>query len=1184
MTVSGVNWAAGAANVASSGLTSTEVLFREEELRLRIRTDDRFFWLFLMQWAGGIITCFLVSQVAFPDAGLSMRERLTAAIALGGLIISGPMVLIHILPGFWLTRHVVAAAQMLFGALLIHLSGGHLETHFHIFGSLAFLAFYRDPKVLITATIVVIIDHSLRSRFWPESLFGVTTGSWARVLEHVSWVVFEDAFLFWSIALSRQENHRQMHAAVLRQAELEETNASIEQTIARRTSELKQSEDAYRLLAEDLERRVDQRTRELRDSERRTRFLADAVPQLVWTAMPDGNLDYFNKRWYDYTGLSVEESKGQGGALAVHPEDRERYLRRWALALRTGLVYHIEHRLKRRNDGAYRWHLTRAVPMRDERGEIVHWVGTSTDVDGQKRAERELRSAHAELEHRVEDRTADLSHANTALKIEITERKRVEHANQQILNHSLDVICTLDAAGCFVQVSRASRELWGYEPEALIGLRYLDFVVPEDRPKTAGISVQIMAGEPVRGFENRYLHRNQSIVPMMWTANWSPAENVMYCVARDVSEHRRVQQGLLEAKEAAEAATRARSEFLANMSHEIRTPLNGVIGMTGLLLDSGLTPEQRDYADTARASAESLLTLINDILDFSKIEAGKLTFEELDFDLRTTVESSLEMLAGPALAKGLELAGAVDPAVPTLLRGDPSRLRQVLINLLSNAIKFTPSGEVVLRVRAEAEATGKTRVRFEVQDTGIGISQETQARLFHAFIQADGSTTRKYGGTGLGLAICRQLVERMGGCIGVESTPGKGTVFWFTVGLARQIRPPSGPEAGEEVGPLRVLVVDHHPTSRAFTCRQLAAWHFRVEGCGTAAEALTCLQTAATSPDPYALAIVDQGLPDLDGLALARAIKADAAIAGTRLLLLTSLGQPTFPEEARTAGVAACRSKPVRHSTLRACIAEIMAGPRDPAHPLGPAVPPPRPDPKAVQRLLVAEDNSINQRVVLGQLRKLGYSADVAVNGREALEALENGPYTVVLMDCQMPEMDGYAATAEIRRREQGSAKHTWIIAVTAHSMAGDREECILIGMDDYLSKPLQLKSLQAALERSGIHAVDSNRLRAYSEPSPTAGLSELIDVFGAKTPATLAAMRDALAHGDDKGLAQAASSLRRSGDDFGAYYLQKLCTELEEVARTGSLTAVPDLLSALEAECDRVLAALQRHRKLSLV
>ncbi|HLK62194.1 MAG TPA: response regulator [Bryobacteraceae bacterium] len=726
----------------------------EHQNEIYAQTSRWFAILMLLQWVAGIVVAIWISPRTWAGTASQVHPHVWLAVFLGGAITALPAVLAILRPTLPLTRHLVAAAQMLMSALLIHLSGGRIETHFHIFGSLAFLAYYRDWRVLIPATLVVACDHATRGIYFPQSVFGVLTASPWRWVEHAGWVLFEDIIL--------------------------------------------------------------------------VRFCLRGVSEM------------------------------------------------WEIA----------------------------------------------------RRQASIEAIGLDLERKVQERTAELE----------------------------------------------------------------------------------------------------------------------------------------QARAAAEEANRAKGAFLANMSHEIRTPMNGVIGMTELALATDLSPEQRDYLETVRTSGESLLSVINDILDFSKIEAGKLTLDSVDFDLEELLQDVVRAFAIPAHRKGLELLYQNQVHLPAMLVGDPGRLRQVLVNLLGNATKFTDKGEVEIRVVEAGRDDRSITLHFLISDTGIGISPEWRDRVFEAFVQADGSNTRRYGGTGLGLSICSRLVELMDGKIWVESRGGRGSTFQFTSRFAVSAEAPAAPRtaAPEALAGLSVLVVDDNSTNRDILRELLLRWRMRPILAESGPRALEIMHREVAVGDPFALILLDAHMPEMDGFALARHIQDDPTLAGPRIMMLSSVEASAAGPGLRATGLAHYVVKPVTKASLLKAVLTVLGehGPRVTAAYSGANESP------DAMRILLAEDNIVNQKVMLLSLQKLGHRVTVATNGKSALEAYQPNAFDLIFMDIQMPLMDGYEVTRAIRQRERSDGGHVTIVALTAHVMKGDRELCLEAGMDDYLAKPLRIADLVSLLNR----------------------------------------------------------------------------------------------------------------------
>jgi PAS domain S-box-containing protein len=814
-----------------------------------------------------------------------------------------------------------------------------------------------------------------------------------------------------------------------------------------------------------------------------------------------------------------------------------------------------------------------------------------------------LRAATAELEVRVQKRTEALHKANASLREEIAERQRTEN---ELVNMSrfLDSIIENLPIMLFVKdaetlkierFNRAGQELTGFSAEELIGKSDFDLFPPDEAAYFVAKDREVLREKKLvditeetiltkRG--ERILHTKK--IPIL-DEDGTPRHLVG--VSEDITELKRAEAELRQARAAAEAASRAKSEFLANMSHEIRTPMNGIIGMTELALDTDLAPEQREYLEMVKSSADYLLTVINDILDFSKIEAGKLDLEQIDFALRNCVDDTAATLALRAHKKGLELACHILPDVPDALVGDPARLRQILVNLIGNAIKFTDEGEVVVHVEVESQSPHDVVLHFSVSDTGIGIPPDKLKILFQPFSQVDSSTTRKYGGTGLGLAICAQLARLMGGRTWVESEPGQGSTFHFTAGFQKSLRPPAPLADDISLSDLPVLVVDDNATNRRILQEMLRNWGMAPTVVAGGAEALQAMQEAYDCGRPFSLVLLDGMMPGMDGFQLAEQIQKQPHLVGAALMMLSSADRKEDAAHCRRVGVSTYLVKPIRQSDLLDAIVDALHARSQVAPRAAPPTAPPAARADRPLRILLADDNVVNQRLALRLLERRGHRVTVVNNGKEAVTTLARDSFDAVLMDVQMPEMDGFEATAVLRAREQTTGRHTPVIAMTAHAMKGDRERCLAAGMDGYVSKPLRAEALYAAVE-----SVAS--LAASVPPSPAADapmlldrpaivahfagdeelLKDVTDLFLESYPRWLAEIRGALAAGDAGKLQAAAHTLKGAVSHFGPSAAHVAAQELEDLGRQSRLLHAAPVLARLEqalVELHSALAAI---------
>ncbi len=987
--------------------------------------------------------------------------------------------------------------------------------------------------------------------------------------------------LAWTASLISLEKDYSIRASKENEDELGILVDRFNEMLAR----IQQRDNDLRQIREELEQRVEDRTEKLkqeigererakaalRESNETLAALFEASPVAILTLDRFGRVEMWNPAAERIFGWSREEVQGQPLPF-VSPDYELEFRQRFASVLRGEGFAGLEAN-RRRKDGTPIDVSVSAAPLHDAQGSVRGVMAVILDVTARKRAEQVVRQSEARL---------------------------------QALVSSIDeIVFEFDEENRFRNIWTMNESLLLRPKEELLGQRFTDvlgeasvrpFAEAFERVREAGQSEGIEYSLNVPAGERWFLAR----VNPIRSADGSFRS---ICVAiRDITERKKAEEELQRAKEAAEAASRAKSEFLANMSHEIRTPMNGILGMTELALDTPLTEEQREYLTMVRSSGESLLGLLNDILDFSKIEAGKLELNPIEFELRDSVEETMKTLGYRAHQKGLELACRMEQGVPEVVVGDPGRLRQVLMNLVGNAIKFTERGEVIVELERLEGRDGDLELHFAVRDTGIGITKEKQGLIFDAFTQTDSSTTRKFGGTGLGLAIARQLVELMGGRIWVESEMGRGSTFHFTVWLGRSTRAKSRRPRLDcsALSGVPVLIVDDNKTNRMILEEMAGNWAM----CPTVAEnarvAKAAMESAQNLGKPFSLVLLDVHMPEMNGFDLAAWIRQSPALAKATVIMLSSGGVRGDGGRCHELGVAAYLMKPVQQSELHNAILTALAKPTEGTgdvelvtrHSL-------REEHVAKRsvRVLLAEDSAVNRQLAVRLLEKHGYSVVVAINGREALEALEKNPVDVVLMDVQMPDMDGFEAATTIREREKSTGTHLPIIAMTAHAMKGDRERCLAVGMDDYISKPVHTKELLVAIERQlalqadPAHAAESVADKAAcAEVFDSAAalervegdrklLAEMAKLLEDESTKLLQQMSTTIAQGDANGLERAAHTLKGALGNLAATAAFTVVQELEVAAREGDSARVGPLVAALEKEIERLRPALEQFR-----
>jgi PAS domain S-box-containing protein len=936
------------------------------------------------------------------------------------------------------------------------------------------------------------------------------------------------------------------------------------------------------------------------------REFLDVSIDMLCIAGVDGYFKHLNPAWEKTLGYSQEELLSRPYVDFVHPEDRGATIAE-ANSLAAGRnTFTFENRY-RCKDGSYKW-LRWTGAVRAEKGVIY---ASARDISPRKREEARLAAQHAVTRVLAEALTLAsatpqiLQAVCESLDWEVGAIWRVDSKEEllrcveawQTPSQNLSDFDQATRTRTFARGVGLPGRVWAQAEPVSIEDVAVDANFPRrDAAVKEGlhgaIGFPILLGHEVLGvleFFSRQIQKPDARLLEMMGAIGSQIGQ--FIERRQAAEALRIYARDLEvAKQAAEDAARTKSEFLANMSHEIRTPMNAIVGMTELALQTTITREQREYLDATKSSADALLALVNDLLDFSKIEARKLELDHVAFNLRDTLEDAIRVLALRAHHKALELACDIQTEAPEALVGDPLRLRQIIVNLVGNAIKFTDRGEVVLRVLPESLRNGNVCLHFSVTDTGIGIPPDKQQLIFDAFSQADSSTTRRFGGTGLGLAISKQLVELMDGKIWVESEAGQGSTFHFTA--AFEVRRPSGSRAdalARQLSDLSVLVVDDNETNRRILQEVLTNWRMRPVTADGSAAALAALEESIAGKHPFDVVLLDAHMPAMDGFEVAKRIKQNRRLRGIKVIMLTSAGEPEDVAQCQALGIDAYLTKPVKQSELFDAIISVLS----PRKQMPSRASRPRKGSSTRRRLklLLAEDNPVNQMLATRILEKLGHDVTVVGNGREAVSKAQASGFDLIIMDVQMPEMDGFEATAAIREWEKTTGKHIPIVAMTAHAMKGDRERCLAAGMDGYVSKPIRIADLEEAVTQATAAKELSNTVSTnpaeggvMDEAAVLAGLDgnrgllrDLARLFLADYPKQLVEIKAAIQGGDAERLRRAAHALKGSVGNFAAQRAFDTALQVEMLGKSGDVAAAQDVCVALEGELSQLSQELEK-------